>query len=71
MMKTPPEAAEAPPCWGVYITVADVDRTAAWVAELGGKIAVPPTDIPGVGRFCLFQDPQGAYISVITYLKKA
>jgi uncharacterized protein len=34
---------------------------------LGAKTLVPPTDIPNVGRFCTFQDPQGAVISAITY----
>ena len=36
-------------------------------AELGGKVWVQPTDIPNVGRFYTFQDPQGAVISIITY----
>ncbi|MBM3224867.1 MAG: VOC family protein, partial [Candidatus Tectomicrobia bacterium] len=33
----------------------------------GAKTLMPPTDIPNVGRFYTFQDPQGAVISVITY----
>ena len=38
------------------------------IAEtLGGKIMVAPQDIPGVGRFAVIQDPQGAVISLITY----
>ena len=45
----------------------DVDATAKKVEELGGKILRPPTDIPGVGRFCALQDPQGAAICAITY----
>jgi predicted enzyme related to lactoylglutathione lyase len=53
--------------WGVYVTVDDVDATAAKAEELGGKILVPPTDIPNVGRFCVLQDPQGSVISAITY----
>ena len=48
----------------------DVDGTAAKAAKLGGKIIVPPTDIPTVGRFTVIQDPQGAVISAITYVKK-
>lgn len=67
MMAMPPEAKGAPPCWGVYVTVDDVDATAKLAAELGAKTIVPPTDIPGVGRFHVFLDPQGAAISVITY----
>jgi len=37
----------------------------------GGRILVPPTDIPNVGRFCTFQDPQGAILSSITYKEMA
>lgn len=58
-----------PPGWGVYITVTDVDATAEKAEELGGKILVPPTDIPRVGRFCVLQDPQGGVVSAITYCR--
>jgi predicted enzyme related to lactoylglutathione lyase len=68
LMTIPPEAEGTPPCWGDYVTVDDVDATARKVEELGGKICVPPRDIPEVGRFCVIQDPQGAFISVITYV---
>ena len=66
-MATPPQAEGAPPNWGVYVTVDDVDATAKKAEELGGKVLVPPTDIPTVGRFSVLQDPQGAVISAITY----
>jgi hypothetical protein len=56
-----------PPVWGTYVTVDDVDQTAKTAEKLGGKILMPPTDIPTVGRFCVIQDPQGAVISAITY----
>ncbi len=67
IMGTPPEAKGMPPAWGIYVTVADVDATAKQAQELGGKILLPPRDIPNVGRFCVIQDPQGAVISAITY----
>jgi predicted enzyme related to lactoylglutathione lyase len=66
IMTVPPEAEGMPPMWGIYVTVDDVDATAKLVEELGGKILLPPTDIPKVGRFCVIQDPQGAMISAIT-----
>lgn len=69
MMTLPPEAGGAPPNWGIYITVDDVDATAAKAEGLGAKIVVPPRDIPEVGRFCVIQDPQGAFVSAITYVK--
>ena len=68
IMPMPPPVKEGhPPAWGIYITVEDVDTTAKLAEELGGKIHLPPTDIPEVGRFAVIQDPQGAYISIITY----
>jgi hypothetical protein len=64
---TLPEVAKqmgAPPHWMAHVEVADVDATVAKVKELGGKIYVPPTVIPTVGRFSVIADPQGASISV-------
>ena len=71
MMSMPSQVpAEVPSHWMAYVTVDDVDAVAKKVGELGGAILVPPMDIPDVGRFCTFKDPQGAAISVITYVKK-
>ncbi len=67
IMKKPPQAAGAPNYWGTYITVDNVDSVAQNAEKNGGKIIVPPTDIPTIGRFCVIQDPQGAVISAITY----
>ena len=50
-----------------YFAVADCDATFAKAKELGGTAVVPPTDIPGVGRFSLLRDDQGAHFSVITF----
>jgi predicted enzyme related to lactoylglutathione lyase len=69
IMAIPPEAEGHPPTWGAYVTVDDVDVSIKLTEELGGKVHVPPMDIPGVGRFAMIQDPQGAYISIITYEK--
>lgn len=70
IMPMPPDSAEMPPTWGIYITVDDVDATASKAKELGGKIFIEPRDIPDVGRFCVIQDPQGAWFSAITYKSK-
>ena len=56
-----------PPHWAAYVTVEDVAAAAEKVQEKGGTVLVPPTDIPGVGTFCTFQDPQGAVLSAIKY----
>lgn len=56
----------APPHWQANVEVANVDRTVAKVKERGGRIFVPPQDVPKVGRFAVIADPQGASISVFT-----
>jgi uncharacterized protein len=67
IVSAPSGEVPSPSKWGVYITVTDVDETARKAPELGGKVLVPPTDIPRVGRFCVIEDPQGAVITAITY----
>jgi len=69
MMATPPEAGGSPPMWGTYVTVDDVDSIAQSALELGATVVVEPRDIPEVGRFCVIRDPQGAFLSAITYIK--
>ena len=69
IMGMPPGAPAMPPNWGTYMTVDNVDECAKRAESLGGKIMVPPTDIPGVGRFTVLGDPQGAMVSLITYEK--
>ncbi|WP_027172940.1 VOC family protein [Methylobacterium sp. 10] len=46
--------------WMGYVAVTDVDAASAEIREAGGKIYRPPADIPGIGRFCVAADPQGA-----------
>jgi len=52
--------------WMPYFQVAGCDATAAKAKELGGKIIVPPQDIPKTGRFAILQDPQGAMFAAFT-----
>jgi len=51
--------ADLPPQWLIYITVADVDASAATCTERGGKLIVPPRPM-GNARFCVIEDPAGA-----------
>jgi predicted enzyme related to lactoylglutathione lyase len=62
LMALPPSAAAmgVPPCWMGYVGVADVDAAADRIASAGGSIHHPADDIPGVGRFAVVADPQGA-----------
>lgn len=54
-----------PSHWMVYFATADTDTSAARVTELGGRVSVPPTDIPP-GRFAVVNDPHGAVFSLLT-----
>ena len=55
-----PAPQESPtPRWTVAFTVADADRTAAEAERLGGKVLLPPMDVPN-GRLAIVADPAGA-----------
>ncbi len=58
------KAAGACPGWTGYVAVDDVDAATAATTRLGGHVIVPPQDIPGVGRFSIVSDPQGAMLSL-------
>ena len=51
--------AEMPGGWLIYITVADVDMSAAACVANGGELLVDPRSLAG-GRFCVIKDPGGA-----------
>lgn len=53
-------ASGTPAGWVGYVGVANVDKSAAEVKAAGGTIHRGPDDIPGVGRFAMAADPQGA-----------
>lgn len=50
----------AKPLWIGYVAVTDVDATAQAITAAGGHILLPPSDIPGIGRFAMASDPDGA-----------
>src|SRR5262249_34383566 len=60
-------AMRAMPSWLGYVAVDDVDAAAARIAQLGGAIHVPPTDVPTISRFAIFADPQGARLAVLRW----
>jgi predicted enzyme related to lactoylglutathione lyase len=66
MYRPAPEQGDMPPSWTTYFAVADCDASAGQVQELGGAVLTPPSDIPGVGRFAIVADPQGAVFGIIT-----
>jgi predicted enzyme related to lactoylglutathione lyase len=53
-----------PPCWTGYVAVSDVDAAAAAMQADGGDVRKGPEDIPGVGRFAVVADPQGAVLCI-------
>ncbi len=63
-MMLAPEDADTPPAWLPYVSVEDVDATAARAEKLGGKVHHPPTDVAGLGRFAVLVDPTGAFIAI-------
>lgn len=69
MMK-PPDDEDVSTGWYAYVAVDDVDRVAARIAGLGGKILREPFDIPDVGRTCVLVDPCGATLMIMTLARK-
>ena len=65
MLQITPEMGPIPPNWLVYFAVDDCDAKAQKATELGGTIMKPADDIPGVGRFAILIDPQGAAFAII------
>ena len=61
--EAPPER-PMPPAWMPYITVEDVDTTAARVEGAGGATLMPPLDVLDTGRMAVFADPTGAPVAV-------
>jgi uncharacterized protein len=49
-----------PAHWELYVSVPNVDEAASAAPANGGKVYVPPTDIPNIGRFAGIFDGQGA-----------
>ena len=51
--------------WIAYVGVDNCDALSERATRLGAKVMVPPTDIPNVGRFACWTDPQGAAIAIL------
>lgn len=68
LMALPEEAQKqgAPTHWLPYVSTPNTDASAEKASALGGTVMVAPQDIPGVGRFAVLKDPQGAMFAVYT-----
>lgn len=50
----------------VYVDTEDIDATLAKVEQLGGKVLVPKTEIPGIGWFGIFSDLSENQVGLFT-----
>ena len=69
MMKPTPDTPGKGSYWHSYIAVEDIDDCAKQAVVLGGKVLVPPHDVPGVGRICAVSDPTGAIAHLMKPVK--
>jgi hypothetical protein len=51
-----------PPHWNNYVTVEDVDASAARAGEMGGSVLVEAFDVMTAGRMAVIADPAGAVL---------
>jgi uncharacterized protein len=58
------QKAGAPPHWLGYVGTPDLEAAFAKMTSLGGQSYIAPTDIPSVGRYAVFADPQGAVLGM-------
>jgi predicted enzyme related to lactoylglutathione lyase len=65
MYELTPEMGNVPPNWLVYFAVEDCDEKVELASSLGAKVMKPADDIPGIGRFAILIDPQGAAFAII------
>jgi uncharacterized protein len=52
------------------IAVDDIQRSARKVVTAGGKVLGDPMDIPGVGKYVSFVDPEGHRVSMLQPLPR-
>lgn len=55
----------------VVIAVDDVKKSSQKVAAAGGKVLGDPMDIPGVGKYVSFVDPEGNRVSMLQPLPRS
>ncbi len=65
MLQITPEMGNIPPNWLVYFAVDDCDAKVQKATELGATVMKPADNIPGIGRFAILTDPQGAAFAII------
>ena len=48
-----------------YVAVPDLAVCLKKVESMGGKTLVPPTEIPNMVTFAMFQDPEGNAVGIV------
>ncbi|MCZ7662556.1 MAG: VOC family protein [Thermoleophilia bacterium] len=65
MMNPTPETPSKDPYWHSYLAVEDVDACAKQTSSHGGRVIVPPHEVPEFGRVCMVADPTGAVAHLV------
>ncbi len=65
-----PQAGPWPGKLAFYIDVDDLDAFAKKITSAGGKMVVDKMEVPGVGQFSLFEDPDGRVLGMWKQMKK-
>lgn len=61
----PEDGGDVPSHWMVNFAVSNCEASVERAMRLGGKVMVPTTEIPPVGKFSVIQDPQGAAFGMV------
>jgi uncharacterized protein len=69
MLKIDKNWGNIPPNWLVYFAVNDCDSSLKSAESMGGEALSAPMDVPGVGRFAILKDSQGAVFAVIKLMQ--
>lgn len=54
----------------IYAMVDDIEASLRHVEKLGGKTLIPKTEVPGMGHFAWFNDPEGNAVGLWTPMMK-
>jgi predicted enzyme related to lactoylglutathione lyase len=54
-----------PPQWLTYVVVDDLDASLERCQDGGGRIVTAIKGNEGEGRYCVIQDPAGAYLALM------
>lgn len=68
-IRAPMHGADTAPTWVTYVTVADAEAIASKATSAGGEVAVPPTDLPGVGRMVVVRHPDAGQVLGFEYAR--